>query len=76
MKKNKEGNLIQLKIMLGKAAKKEKQTFSENYRKKNVSTTLSNVKDTIKLRFFLVEDILEINYEYEDEDLPRHSEAV
>ena len=62
--------------MLGKAAKKEKQTFSENYRKKNVSTTLSNVKDTIKLRFFLVEDILEINYEYEDEDLPRHSEAV
>ena len=40
-----------------------------------MSTTFSNVKDTKKIEEFLVENIMENHYEYEDKKPPHHSEA-
>ena len=43
--------------------------------KRNVSMTLSNVKDTKNIEDVLVENIMETHYSSENENPPHHSEA-
>ena len=49
--------------------------FLENDGGNNVSLTLSYVKDKKQIEDVLVEKIIKINYPYEDEKPPCHSES-
>ena len=51
-----------------------RKKISINYGGNNVSMTLSNVKDTKNIEDFLVENIKEIIYSYEDEKPLKYSE--
>ena len=58
----------------GKAAR-NRNKISKKIMTKNVSMTFSDVKATKNIEDFLVDNIMETNYECKDEIPPRHSEA-